>query len=135
MNRLTPGSDRHSDAAATTLWHFTCEHGFAGLGERGKLGLNPHPLLPKLGQVAWLTSDPTPERDAVGLTSSLLMCDRMAYRYRVESPSRCIPWTAVRHLAAPEVLHDLESFGAPETWWIAREPVWVTLDQLAEVAA
>jgi hypothetical protein len=122
-------------SARRVLWHFTCEHGYEGLGERGMLGLNPHPLLPQLGQLAWLTDDPAPARDAVGLTSSLLSCDRMTYRYRVDVTSRCIPWSSVRHLVSLGVLLDLESFGAPETWWISRHPIPVVLDMREEVAA
>lgn len=113
----------------SSLWHFTCEHGYAGIGERGTIGCNPHLLLPRLGQLVWMTDDPNPDRDDVGLTSATLSCDRMAYRYRVLSASRCIPWNAVRHLAPAHILHDLESFGAPDTWWISRAPVRAVLAQ------
>ncbi len=109
------------------LWHFTCDHGHAGLGDNGVLKPHPHPMIPRLGPVVWLTDDPAPERDDVGLTSSLLSCDRMAYRYRVASTSRCIPWKAVRRLVAVDVLHDLESYGAPDTWWISHTPVRAVL--------
>lgn len=110
------------------LWHFTCTHGFAGLGEHGTLRPNPHVLIPDLGPIIWLTDDPDPERDAVGLTSSMLACDRLQFRYRILGASRCVPWASARQLVPPAVLRDLESFGKPETWWIARNPLQAVLD-------
>lgn len=111
------------------LWHFTCEHGYRGIGEQGTICCNPHLLLPRLGQLIWLTDDPEPDRYDVGLTSSMLDCDRMEYRYRVLSASKCIPWRAVRHQCPPDILRGLESFGAPNTWWISREPLRAVLAQ------
>lgn len=117
---------------AEPLWHFTCaDHGYAALGEGGWLRPNFHPLIPKLYPVVWLTDDPEPKRDAVGLTSSMLSCDRMAYRYRVPSTSRCLPWGAIRHLVAADVLQALESFGEPSTWWVSRDKIRAVLDQPA----
>lgn len=101
-----------------TLWHFTCEHGRRGVGNRGKLKPNRHPLMPELGPIVWLTADPSPERDAIGLTSDHLSCDRMAYRYRVVA-SDAHPWSAYRHLVVPAVAADLESFADPSSWWVA----------------
>lgn len=113
----------------SVLWHFTCDHGHDGLGKAGTLRPNRHPLAPDLGPVVWLTDDPDPERDAVGLTSSVfLTCDRLQFRYRVLGASRCMPWSAVRRLVSSSVLHDLESFGKPETWWISRKPLRAVLD-------
>lgn len=110
------------------LWHFTCMHGFAGLGAHGTLQPSPHCFIPALGPIVWLTEDPDPDRDAVGLTSTILDCDRLQFRYRVLSASRAIPWAAVRHLVPLDVLRDLESFGKPETWWISRAPIRAVLD-------
>lgn len=120
-----------------TLWHFTCDHGYAGLGERGLLRPNPHPLAPELGRIVWLTSDPEPERDDVGLTSEMVLsCDRMAYRYRVTHVSAaCVPWTTARGFVNAEFVKVAESFGRPETWWISPLPVSVALDQREQAAA
>lgn len=105
-----------------TLWHFTCGHGYRAIGKRGILKPNPHPLLPELGPVVWLTVHPMPSRDAVGLSSRTLRCDRMAYRYRVRL-QQPVHWPDVRDRAKPEILRDLEAYGEPETWWLAFEPV------------
>ena len=102
------------------LWHFTCVHGHAGLGARGLLRPNPHPLMPALGPVVWLTDTPAPERDDVGLSiGTLVHCDRMAYRYRVDTTT-AIEWQRVRHVVADDVLAVLESYADPATWWVAR---------------
>ena len=119
----------------TTLWHFTCDHGYSGLGERGRLRPNKHTMLPGLGSLIWLTDDPAPDRDAVGLTSQFLTCDRMLYRYRVLTPGRCVKWTALRHRADPDTRQVLESYGEPETWWISFEPLVAVLDNEARERA
>jgi hypothetical protein len=124
-----------SNRRSVPLWHFTCEHGFAGLRQLGVLRPNRHPLAPGLEPLIWLTDDPDPERDAVGLTSSHLTCDRLTYRYRALSASRCVPWSAVRHRVDKAVLADLESFGQPETWWISSEPLRAILDDDRERVA
>lgn len=118
------------------LWHFTCaDHGHAALGGSGLLRPYPHLLIPRLGPVVWLTDDPAPQRDAVGLTSEFITCDRLAYRYRVDPTSECLPWPALRHLASPTALRDLESFGKPETWWISRAPIRAVLDMPQKAVA
>jgi hypothetical protein len=112
-----------------TLWHFTCEHGRRALGKRGLL-VAPiaHPLLG--AKVIWLTTEAAPDRERTGLTMNFQHCDRMAYRYRVLQPERCVPWfgSATRAAAPAEVIADLESFGDPEHWWITAVP---TLAELA----
>ena len=76
-----------------------------------------------LGPVIWLTTESDPERDAVGLTSSMLECDRMQYRYRVEPKPSCVRWVDVRDRAPSRVVRALESFGSPETWVVSRLPL------------
>lgn len=111
------------------LWHFTCgDHGHARIGARGVLRPNLHPLIRALGPIVWLTDDPDPTRDAVGLTSSMISCDRLQYRYRALGASVCTPWRAFRHRVSPAVLTDLESFGEPDSWWVCFRPLRVVLD-------
>lgn len=112
--------------SAPRLWHFTCDHAHRKIGKRGELRPNPHPLIPQLGPVVWLTCDGSPDRDDVGLTGRLTNCDRMAYRYRVIAPE-AVPWTDLRHLTPPELLADLERFAEPHTWWLSRVPCQAVL--------
>jgi len=94
---------------------------------------NQHPSFPRLLPVVWLTDDPSPLRDEVGLTSTSLPCDRMSHRFRVTDTSQCYPWRRVvdaiwcdpaqadalpRHLVA-----DLERYGRPDSWWVSMTPV------------
>ena len=110
------------------LWHFTCTHGYRGIGARGVLQPRRHPLMPRLGAVVWLTDQSMPDRDAVGLTSEVyLTCDRMQYRYRALDTSRARPWHELRDRAPDAVVADLERYGDPGSWWLARAPVPVAL--------
>lgn len=112
--------------SAPRLWHFTCDHGYSGIGKRGMLRPNPHVLIPQFDAMVWLTCDGRPSRDDVGLTSARLSCDRMAYRYRViiDDPVR---YLAVADRIDRNVRDDLERFGMPETWWLSFDPVLAVL--------
>jgi hypothetical protein len=121
----------------SALWHFTCIDGHRAIGRIGQLRPQPHPLIGGVALV-WLTDDPEPERDAVGLTSNFITCDRMAYRYRViDKGAGVIPWSEFRpRLAAYEdTLAVLESYATPECWWVSRRPVAVVLDQIPAPAS
>jgi len=105
------------------LWHFTCEHGAAGIGRRGTLKPHAAPHMPELGAIVWLTDNSSPtSRYDLGLTSRLLRCDRMAYRYRVSAPD-AIPWAGVSHRLPVQLCADLESLADPSTWWVSFVPV------------
>jgi hypothetical protein len=78
--------------------------------------------------VVWLTTSREAPRDALGLTSSMLDCDRMAYLYRAFAPA-AVPWlgSRLRAEAPPDVVTELEAFGEPASWWISTEPVQARL--------
>jgi len=101
------------------LYHFTCEHGHAGIRATRLLRPHTHPLMSSLGPLLWLVETPEPSRVSAGLTSSHLSCVRMAYRYIVKTKA-AVRWTAIRARAPAEVVAILESYGKPETWWVAR---------------
>lgn len=113
-----------------TLWHFTCAHARERIGKRGTLTPNRHPLLPELPGMVWLTSDPCPERESVGLTSTRLKCDRLEYRYRVLDSDVAVPWCVVRRKVRPELALMLDYGRTPETWFVSFKPVKVRLAQL-----
>lgn len=116
----------------TALWHFTCGHSYKSIGDEGLLYPHPHPLMPELGSLIWLTDDAEPDRDDVGLTMGFITCDRMEYRYAVRSAPSCKPWSSVRDALDTDVLTDLESFGAPETWWVSSLPLRAVLSPYGE---
>lgn len=106
------------------LWHFTCEHGYRQIGTHGTLKPNRHVLLGDAPPVVWLTDLQSPERDAVGLTSRFITCDRMAYRYMVNEGT-VERWAdfADEHDVPLWVRADLESYGDPEHWFVSTRPL------------
>ena len=111
--------------SAYAFWHFTCSHGRRAIGQTGIV--LPQPGLAPM-KLAWFTDMPHPLREQVGLTSYLLSCDRMGYRYRVTSARDIKAW------ADADVPDDLRSMldGAPgarpEHWFVAEKAVPVRLD-------
>lgn len=105
------------------LYHFTCEHGHAGISKSQMLLPNLHPFMRNLGPMLWLTdlAEP-PTKESVGLTSRLSTCDRMAYRYIVQCKA-ALHWHEIRARAPQEVVASLEAFGQPDHWFIVRRPV------------
>lgn len=109
------------------LYHYTCaDHGAPGIEADGFLRPNLHPMLRALGPVVWLTdlahiADPK----VVGLTATTLHCDRTAIRYVVFATDvvGLTWWPFARSICDPVVVADLESYGWPTRWWIARENV------------
>jgi hypothetical protein len=113
---------------AVKLWHFTCDHGYDGIGTRGfivPMIENPFTHL----KLSWFTDQAQPDRERTGLTMEYTTCDRMAYRYRVVDDRGCRRWlwSAERARLARQDLSDLESYGDPEHWWIADEPTLAVL--------
>lgn len=109
------------DAAMTPppgLYHFTCgDHGHAKILETGL-------IRPGLDGLAWFTDDQMATRTAVGLTSYLLACDRMAYRFAALDASTCIRWA--QHPAARTAWGralSLTPGAMPGTWWVSESPV------------
>ena len=105
------------------LFHFTCAHGHAGIGRRGLLLPNAHPLI--LEPLVWMTSAPMPDREASGLAAVRTTCDRMQYRYVVTDTEHCVPWVDswVRHDTRRRVVQLLEEYGDVHHWWVSTHPV------------
>lgn len=99
------------------LYHFTCDHGRSAIPRTGL-------LQPGMDGFVWLTDDPTAARVAVGLTSYLLACDRMAHRFTALDSSTCIRW--VQHPTARTAWGralSLTPGAMPGTWWVSGSPV------------
>jgi hypothetical protein len=75
--------------------------------------------------IAWFTDLPEPMREALGLTSATLPCDRTEWRVTVSDPSMLIPWSRfARDRGVPRrQREDLERYGRPAHWWVSEEPV------------
>lgn len=121
------------------LFHFTCDHGHLGIGARGTL-LPAHSLSDRVdwpehlwqGRLVWATDLAVPQREALGLTSHLLKCDRTAHRYRLDHPGLLTPWHEYRRLLLGNgldraLVEELEDYGArPMHWWVSALPQDVT---------
>lgn len=123
-----------------TLYHYTCGHRHALIEDRllslvDQIG-DKHgaitTLRPWTSSVVWLTDLAHPNRDALGLTSFYLSCDRTEYRYRVTDETHLVRWVDYRREVPPEICEVLE--GAPGArpmhWWISNQPVPVVYDPI-----
>lgn len=102
-----------------TLYHYTCRHFAARIGVQGLLRVSP------VTGVLWLTDLDSPVAGALGLTSTILACDRTEARFVVDDPDDTVTaWLELRRSAPRYVVEALESApGAmPRHWWIATGP-------------
>ncbi len=104
------------------LWHYTCDHGAAGIRRDGIV----RPSTVAAFAVAWFTDLETPDRTRLGLTSQHIACDRTAWRVEVD-PDAAERWTAyARRARVPRDLRDaLEAGRLPAHWWVSESPVRV----------
>lgn len=117
------------------LFHFTCKHGNADIAETNTVlpGTQSRPNLdlPWTSELAWFTDMEVPERNALGLTSNHIGCDRTLHRWHVLPDNRgaIVRWVDfARLLPIPRGLREqLESTpGArPMHWWVSPSPIAV----------
>lgn len=127
-------------ASVEALWHYTCEHGDRAIVETayraGSVG--PGLIKPGADGLLWATDLDAAGgsgmvdsmlRDALGLTSHSLACDRMAYRWRLDDLSVVAyfrPWVEVRRVIDPARRAAVEA--APGVllrhWFVSMTPVW-----------
>lgn len=117
-----------------SYWHFTCSDGATMIGEVGVLKPHWHPMVG--ASLIWLTNDPAPSRDAVGLTSDTLFCDRMEFRYRIiddEAYLKIRRWlgSTEQSRTAPHHQADLHRYSEPSKWYVstkqllAEQALWI----------
>lgn len=88
---------------------------------------NPHPWLGV--SLLWLTDQEIPDRAGLGLTSQILDCDRLEFRYIVETDD-ARRWKDVASTSALGRMILESVHGArPETWWIVDHAVLGVLDR------
>jgi hypothetical protein len=104
------------------LYHYTCDHGADGIRRDGLI--RPHPSLALDVELVWLTDLDAPYREALGLTSHLLSCDRTAHRFEVATEG-ALWWPRYARTLPPGTRCALESsYGAmPAHWWVATTSV------------
>jgi hypothetical protein len=112
------------DDPTATLWHYTCEHGRLRIGARGA-------LRPGLDALVWLTDLEAPHRDALGLSSALIACDRTRHRYRVTDVADVVPWVTMRNALDPVRVAAVEATPGVMVrhWFVSMRPVPAVLDE------
>jgi hypothetical protein len=106
------------------LFHYCCEHSAPGIEAAGKLipsGIH------KSMQLVWLTDLPHPDRDALGLTSQILACDRTQYRITVDTDDAA-HWFKYRREVPAEIRDGLELAPGvqPGNWYVSATPIPVS---------
>lgn len=128
---VTPHNTQSQDPLA--LWHYTCSHSVDSIRRLRSLRPHWHPLLDT--HLVWLTDLEQPWRDALGLTSHTLMCDRTEHRFQAADTRTAVWWPtyARAHRIPRHVRADLEADPGvmPAHWWVSREPVPVIVDAAA----
>ena len=120
------------------LYHFTCACSVKRINQQGGVlrPIVPWATLDKaLGRdgptglagaptVLWLTDMDVPNVQALGLSSTMLRCDRTEYRYVVETGPRdpVMPWwlyAKVLYQASPRWLSWMQHERDPKRWYVA----------------
>lgn len=112
------------------LHHYTCRHSLTKIARAETLAPMPQAFLAE--PLIWLTSLEIPNRDALGLTSNLLNCDRTEIRIDV-TVDWAVPWNVyVNAIGTPKYIRKLleEAPHDPSTWWISTSPIPLTAEQL-----
>ena len=121
-----------------TLYHFTCDHGRHALGTSGVVlplaQWNPRaaarltPERAAIARLSWFTDLDAAVRDALGLTSTALACDRTQFRYRVTAdPVPCLPWLLSPYRRGWMLDLERAPGAMPRHWYVADTSVRVEL--------
>lgn len=118
------------------LYHFTCDHGRRGInGTVIPATFQDQRFIGTPGEYAWFTDLAIPIRDALGLTSTTLSCDRTKHRYRVLESSAIHPWTEARRTYSWGADLERAPGARPMHWFVATEAVSVVYDPIVAKAA
>lgn len=103
-------------------YHYTCDHNITQIRRTGILIPNRHLWLPK--PLVWLTDLDVPIREALGLTSTILKCDRTKNRVECQ-PTTAVWWPHYARSLPAETRYMFEAApgAAPVHWWVSDQPV------------
>jgi hypothetical protein len=106
----------------TALYHYTCSHRLPGILKAGLVKPNP------VTGWAWFTDLDVPVRDALGLTSDMLGCDRTEHRLTVLDGGP-VPYVSIRRQLPRLMREGLESSPGALLmhWWVSPQPVRCTI--------
>lgn len=108
------------------LYHYCCSCSARRITARGFL--RPHGRAQFGVDLVWLTDQAIPNRQGLGLTSTILRCDRLEHQYVIDcEDSQVVRWldSPIRKELSREVgFEAFEDGRQPETWWIATKPIF-----------
>ena len=116
-----------------TFYHYSCRHGAVGIRGTGWVRPNAHPML--CHELVWLTDLAQPARNALGLTSHTISCDRTAYRVTVQT-DQAVWWPIWARRLDPAVRRGFDmAYGAmPAHWWVTTHQLRpVKVEKLSEL--
>lgn len=120
----------------TRLYHYTCDHGHDGITHDGFVKPHMQVVLGGL-ELTWFTDLDVPDRNALGLTSTILTCDRIKYRFEADVAAGLRWWPqAVRDLDLHRYRRSLELApgAAPMHWYVSLGTVPVAVRATREAA-
>lgn len=105
----------------TGFHHYCCRH------SRAKIEDSHWQLQPGLDGLIWLTDLAWPRRFALGLTSTVITCDRTEWRMTVQDSPDITPWATFADAAHLErqFRRYLEFGRASEHWFVSVNPLEV----------
>jgi hypothetical protein len=111
------------------LYHYTCGHNAPDIRKQGRIipGIRLHGQNVGGARFAWFTdlAPPVP-REAIGLTSLILKCDRTECVFTVDCNAPGIRrWVDVRRLHRDLWDLELAEGAAPMHWFVSQEPISV----------
>jgi hypothetical protein len=105
------------------LYHFTCSHAAKSIERERWLRPNRHVSLDH--ELVWLTDLDRPSIYGLGLTSTILRCDRTEWTVIVPQSDAIVSWGswAHEHKIGRQMRDELEYGAMPAHWYIAELPV------------
>lgn len=123
-----------------TFYHYTCDHGREGIGDYGVVrsigdqrpevwsGARAEDVR-LMYALIWVTDLPEPDILGLGLTSSILSCERWRHRYRITNDRPVWKFTDIQYRFSPARQMDLLSGDAqPEHWFVSWRPLPAVYD-------
>lgn len=106
----------------THLYHYACAHAAPQIRRSGVIRPNPVARL----RLAWFTDLRVADRQALGLTSHMLACDRTEYRFTVAPADNLLwwpDWCRANGLGwRQRDLYEGTTDAQPGHWWVSSEP-------------
>lgn len=114
------------------MLHFCCRHAFAEIRVDGFVRPRLQPALRMRDggavRLSWWTDLEYADREALGLYSIRLKCDRTERRFVPMTTETIVPWVEYARRVDPDSRARLEMTGMPMHWFVSESPVPVVTE-------